>query len=143
MMTTRRIVLASIIATTCGWSARGETHHFFAPEYERDTRATITGRVVSVAYENPHASFTIAIEGQNETWQANTVGIRGLPDRGWDRDTIKIGQHVAVEGFIGRSGARRIWIQRIELGDGGVIYPVGRERATAADDAGATGPRAQ
>ena len=106
-------------------------HHFFAPEYERDARGTIAGEVISVAYANPHVSIEIAAvltDGRIETWHANTVGIRSLPGRGWEAGTIKAGQRVTVEGFLGRDGSRRLWIQSIELPSGQQIFPVGRER---------------
>jgi hypothetical protein len=107
-------------------------HHFFATEYERESRGTIRGIVEEVSFANPHVRLNVAVRdetGQIQIWAANTVGPNSLAHRGWTSDTIKRGETITVEGFLGRDGAHRVWIQMLESENGSVIYPVGRQTA--------------
>ena len=113
-------------------------HHFFASEYERDTRGTIEGVIVEVAFVNPHVSIAVKVvgdqgEGEGIIWHANTVSPNTVRNRGWEIDTVKVGDRVAVEGFLGRDGALRIWIQSLTLPIGRILYPVGREASASAE----------
>lgn len=124
----KRYRLAVVVG--CFVAQASAAHHFFAPEYERELRGTIEGEVAGVRFANPHVAVDLRVRdasGGLTQWSANTVGPNALRYRGWSADTIKVGDYVVVEGFLGRGGARRIWIQSIVLPNGESIYPVGRE----------------
>jgi len=124
----RACCITALLAYCAAWPA--QAHHFFAPEYERETRGTIEGVVVAVRYANPHVAVEVRVRdasGSTRLWSVNTVGPSSLDQRGWLADTIEVGDRITVEGFLGRDGARRIWIQSILLPNGQSIYPVGRE----------------
>ena len=113
-----------------GYGAVVYAHHYFAPEYEREQRGTISGTVAEVNFINPHVQVEIEIvteEGAREQWFANSVSPHAVSERGWEPHTITAGDLVTIEGFLGRNGAKRVWIQSIVLEAGTVIYPVGRE----------------
>lgn len=123
-------VAAALIAATCLPLGPAFAHHFFATEYERELRGTIVGTVEAVAFTQPHVRVDVRVRdaaGKEEVWSANTVSPSALPQHGWTAATIAVGDIVIVEGFLGRSGSKRIWIQRIAVEGGPEIYPVGRE----------------
>lgn len=123
-------VAAALIAAAHFPLGPAFAHHFFATEYERDLRGTIVGTVETVAFTQPHVRVDVRVRdaaGKEEVWSANTVSPSSLPQHGWTVATIAVGDIVSVEGFLGRSGSKRIWIQRIAVEDGPDIYPVGRE----------------
>lgn len=101
-------------------------HHSFAAEFDYDLAGRIEGEVVEVLYVNPHARYFVAVlgeDGQEVIWDAQTRSISALTRVGWDRDLIKVGDRVELEGNLGRDNARKLWIREAKLGSGRVIRP--------------------
>ena len=44
-----------------------------------------------------------------------------LVRRGWNEDTIKVGDRIRVEGYLGRDGRKLLSVIRIELPNGDVL----------------------
>jgi hypothetical protein len=107
-----------------------EAHHSFAAEFSYDESGTITGEVVEVLFVNPHARYFVAIEGDGGAeilWDAQTRSPNALLGTGWNKDTIRVGDRVTIEGNLGRDGARKIWIRELRKGAGEVLRPTGEE----------------
>jgi hypothetical protein len=105
-------------------------HHSFAAEFSYDEAGTITGEVVEVLFVNPHARYFIAIDndtGKEILWDAQTRSPNALAAVGWSKDTIRVGEHVTIEGNLGRDQAHKIWIREIRRASGEVIKPTGEE----------------
>ena len=109
--------------------AKATAHHSFAAEFSYDETGTVTGTVVEVLYVNPHARYFIAIDGQSEEvlWDAQTRSPNALAAAGWNKDTVRVGEHVTIEGNLGRDKARKIWIRELRKASGEVIRPTGEE----------------
>ena len=86
-------------------------HHGDAGRYEEDT-TTLDGTVVALQLINPHSIiiFNVTDEsGATETWQAEMGGPQQLSRNfGWDRTTLKAGDHIRVTGRVVKSGAPHI-----------------------------------
>jgi hypothetical protein len=111
-------------------SSRVAAHHSFAAEFSYDESGTIEGEVVEVLFVNPHARYFIAIkgaDGEEVLWDAQTRSPNALFNVGWNKDSIRVGEHVTIEGNLGRDGARKIWIREIRTASGAVIRPTGEE----------------
>jgi hypothetical protein len=127
-MTTRTglamLALAALSAPTA------QAHHSFAAEFSYEESGTITGEVVEVLFVNPHARYFVAIAGNggNEVlWDAQTRSPNALLPTGWNKDTIRVGERVTIEGNLGRDGARKIWIRELRKDSGEIIRPTGEE----------------
>jgi hypothetical protein len=107
-----------------------EAHHSFAAEFSYDVSGTITGEVVEVLFVNPHARYFVALEGDNGEeilWDAQTRSPNALFNIGWNKDTIRVGERITIEGNLGRDNARKIWIVAVRKASGETIRPTGEE----------------
>ena len=124
-----RVSLAALtVAALSGPGA--EAHHSFAAEFSYDESGTISGEVVEVLYVNPHARYFIAIDnedGKEILWDAQTRSPNALAAVGWTKDTVRVGEHITIEGNLGRDGAPKIWIRELRKASGEVIRPTGEE----------------
>jgi len=83
-------------------------HHSFAAEFDADKSFKMTGIVTKVEWQNPHTFFyldvTDAATGKVTNWALEMGSPNGLMRAGWTRNTLKVGDVVAVEGSLARSG---------------------------------------
>ena len=121
---------AAIMGLAALSAAPGYAHHSFAAEFSYDEAGTISGEVVEVLFVNPHARYFVAItdaSGKEVLWDAQTRSPNALLNAGWNKDTIRVGERVTIEGNLGRDGARKIWIRELRKSSGEVIRPTGEE----------------
>jgi len=83
-------------------------HHSFAAEFDAEKPFKMTGIVTKVEWQNPHTFFYIDVTDQATTrvtnWAMEMGSPNGLMRAGWTRNTMKVGDVVAVEGSLARSG---------------------------------------
>lgn len=107
-------------------SPRSFAHHSFAAEFDYDATGTIEGEVVEVLFVNPHARYFVAVkdaDGNEVVWDAQTRSLSALTRVGWDRDTIRVGDSVRLQGNLGRDHTRKLWIREVVKADGTVVRP--------------------
>lgn len=105
-----------------------DAHHSFAAEFDYDRTGTIEGEIIEVLFVNPHARYFVAVtdaDGNEVIWDAQTRSTSALTRVGWSRDTIRLGEHVTLEGNLGRGDTRKIWIREVRKENGDVIFPTG------------------
>jgi len=83
-------------------------HHSFAAEFDASKSFKMTGLVTKIEWQNPHTFFYIDVTdaetGNVTNWAMEMGSPNGLMRQGWTRNTLKIGDIVAVEGSLARSG---------------------------------------
>lgn len=83
-------------------------HHSFAAEFDASKSFKLTGLVTKVEWQNPHTFFYIdvtdAATAKVTNWAMELGSPNGLMRAGWTRNTLKVGDIVAVEGSLARSG---------------------------------------
>ncbi len=92
-------------------SAPAIAHHSFAAEFDADQPVTLRGRVTRIAWSNPHVWIYMNVEdetGQLVNWGFEMGAPHQVRNRGWDRDTLKAGDEVIVEGSRARDGSFRM-----------------------------------
>ena len=110
--------------------SRAGAHHSFAAEFLYDKSGTITGEVVEVLFVNPHARYFVALKDENGNeilWDAQTRSPNALFGIGWNKDTIRVGEQITIEGNLGRDNARKIWIREVRKASGETVRPTGEE----------------
>ena len=108
------------------FAASVAAHHSFAAEFSYDLFGTREGKVVEVHYVNPHAHVFFAVrneDGEEQIWNAQTFPPQTLLRRGWNRDSIKVGDRIIIEGNLGLGNSNKLWIVTITLEDGTIIQP--------------------
>ena len=83
-------------------------HHSFTADFDADKPVKLSGTVTKVDWANPHTWFFIDVKGADGTttnWGFELAGPAQLVRIGWRRDTLKVGDAVAVEGRLARDGS--------------------------------------
>jgi hypothetical protein len=76
-------------------------HHSFAAEFDANKPVKITGAVTKVEWQNPHVWFYVDVKdasGKAINWGIEMGSPNGLMRAGWDRNVMKSGDIVTVEG---------------------------------------------
>jgi len=98
-----------------------EAHHSFSAMYDAKKPIRLTGKLRTIRWTNPHAWFELEVTGRNGEqvlWRCEGAAPGILSKRGLNKSDIKAGDHLVVDGYLARSGARIVDARRITLADG-------------------------
>jgi hypothetical protein len=98
-------------ALLCLTVASCPTHaHHSVLAYDGSTPTTITGTVVKVLWQNPHAYFDLDVtaNGTRTRWIVENEGPVALERLGWTKNTLRAGDAVTVIGARARDGRARM-----------------------------------
>jgi tRNA(Ile2) C34 agmatinyltransferase TiaS len=90
-----------------GTAAPTLAHHSFAAEYDSTKTVTIKGTVNKLSWVNPHAYVFIDVKdasGKVTTWAFESLSPNALSRQGWNRNSLKQGEEVTVEGYMAKDG---------------------------------------
>jgi hypothetical protein len=100
-------------------------HHAFAAEYDRDKPVTMTGSVTKLEWTNPHARIYIDVKdakGEVVNWDFELGPPNGLMRRGWNRNSLKAGHVVTIDGFLSKTNPRGANARSVKLPDGRQVF---------------------
>ena len=109
-------------------SNHAKAHHSFAAEFSYEHFGSREGKVVEVHFVNPHAHIFFAVkneDGEEEVWDAQSSTPQNLIRRGWNPETVEVGDRIVIEGNLGLENSKKLWIITITMEDGEVIYASG------------------
>ena len=104
MTMTRALAIAFVIASA---TATAFAHHSFSAEFDLDKPIRLTGVVTKLEWTNPHAWFFMDVKdesGKVTNWGWELGSPNGLLRTGWNRNSLKLGTEVTVEGSRARDG---------------------------------------
>jgi hypothetical protein len=105
--------------------AASHGHHSFAAEFDRNKPIELTGTVTKVEWTNPHARIYIDVQeegGNVVNWDFELGPPNGLMRRGWNRNSLKPGHVVTVEGFHSKTNPRGANARSVKLPDGRQVF---------------------
>ena len=122
-MTTRFLTsaLIALAALTAVWVAPVNAHHSFAAEFDARKPVMLKGVVTQIDWTNPHVWFYVNVkdeEGHTTRWGIEMGAPHQLQQRGWLRDTMKVGDVVTVAGSLARDGSKRANARVVTTADG-------------------------
>ena len=100
-------------------------HHSFAAEFDAAKTVDFTGVVTKVEWMNPHVYFYVDVKdpqtGKVANWGCEMGSPNGLTRQGWNRNTLRIGMMIRVEGSSAKDGsnvanARNVTVDGKKLG---------------------------
>lgn len=102
-----KLPLALVALAALGTYVPAKAHHSFAAEYDDKSAIKLTGAITKVDWSNPHVYFYIDVEdakGNVANWAMEMGAPGALRGRGWDKNTLKIGDVITVEGSRAKDG---------------------------------------
>ncbi len=100
-------------------------HHSFAAEYDRDKPITVTGEVTKLMWTNPHARILVESKDQNGevvSWDFELGPPTALMRQGWNRNSLKPGQIVTINGFLSKDEPHVANARTVTLADGRQVF---------------------
>jgi hypothetical protein len=100
-------------------------HHSFSAEYDRDKPITLTGTVTKLEWTNPHARIYVDVKddgGNLVNWDFELGPPNGLMRQGWNRNSLKAGQVVTINGFRSKDESHVANARSVFLPDGRQVF---------------------
>ena len=112
-------------------------HHSFAAEFDASKRVTLKGTVTKVDWRNPHIYVYLNVKdntGKVTEWACEGGPPNVLLREGWNRNSVKEGDEVTIDGAVAKDGSKRCNSRSVNLADGRKVFAGSSE-----DSAGGTG----
>jgi len=100
-------------------------HHSFAAEFDSTRPLTVTGVVQKLEWTNPHARLYVDAKddkGNVVHWDFELGPPNGLMRRGWNRNSLKQGHVVTIEGFHSKTQPNIANARSVKLPDGRNVF---------------------
>ena len=114
-----------VVVFLAGTAISVSAHHSFGAQYDSDKPVLFQGIVTRVDWTNPHARFYIDVEdvtGEITNWNMELSSPNILKRNGWNRDSLEVGDVVAVQGSMARDGSKMASALVVALADGRRIF---------------------
>ena len=117
------LVLSSVMLLASGPGALA--HHAFSSEFDATKPVKLRGKITRMEWVNPHAWMHLEVvdqDGNVEAWMIEAGPPGALVRRGWNRDSVRIGTEVLVEGYQATDGALRANGRDVTFPDGRRLF---------------------
>ena len=114
------ISVAFIAATTPAWA-----HHAFASEFDARKPVKFKGVITRMEWINPHSWMHVEVkkpDGSSENWMIEAGTPNMLFRRGVNKNSVKPGMEVVVDGYQAKDGSRRANGRDVTLPDGRKLF---------------------
>ena len=120
-----RLRLLTLVMGAALVGGAAEAHHSFAVFFSSDKDVIpLTGTVTEFHFTNPHGIIKIIVPGKgkaDQDWSIETNSPSILIRRGWNKDIIKPGEVIKVEGWPARDGTNYMRLRNAFRADGAPI----------------------
>jgi hypothetical protein len=125
-------IVALSVAAMLTASAPALAHHAFAAEFDATQPIDVKGVVTKAKWVNPHSWLWFDVKNADGTvtnWSVEFGAPNALAARGLDKNTLKVGDEVHVQGYRSKNGGPFGYSVIVTLGDGRVFQTGGAQDA--------------
>jgi hypothetical protein len=101
-----------LLAAACSLPALAVGHHGWS-EYDSSKGLKLTGKVVESGYEHPHGH--VRLETPGKSWNVVLAPPSRMERRGLEKDALKAGATITVEGYPNRDKPEELRAERISV----------------------------
>ena len=119
------LLVALALATAAYFSGRAVGHHAFSAEFDPNRPLVLRGPVTKVEWVNPHAWIHLDAEmedGSTESWMVEGGTPNTLLRRGINKNTVKPGTYIIVDGYQSKDRSNRANGRNITMADGRKLF---------------------
>lgn len=106
-------------------AASVQAHHAFSAEFDAAKAVSLRGTVTKMEWVNPHSWLHIEVKQPDGTvvpWMIEAGPPGALVRRGWNKESIKPGLEVLVEGYQAKDGSNKANGRDVTLPDGRRLF---------------------
>ena len=106
--------LAKFVTLVIGLLMVGDlasAHHVIAAKFDPNKPVTLRGTVAKIDWLNPHVHIFMDVQDGRSitTWAIELESQVDLQRSGWNRETLKFGDAITVQGISARDGSKQAW----------------------------------
>jgi hypothetical protein len=119
------LAAAGIVLFLLAWPAIA--HHPISAKFAENQPLTLTGRVTDISWANPHVHIFIDVQSASgiANWAIELESTIDLRRAGWNRNSVKPGDEISVQGIAARDGTRQVWARSMVLtGTGKKVFDI-------------------
>jgi hypothetical protein len=119
-MKSRQMALGLILAALLAASGPAFAHHSWRG-FDAANLTTVKGTVTLFDWANPHVWIYFEVKDENggiQKWSAGGPSPSRMANTGWNKDTLKPGDQIAVTGIRNNNGAYEMRLTKVTLADG-------------------------
>ncbi len=134
--------MRSLTVLFLSFSPLALAHHSATAFFDRDRIVEIEGTITEVYWRNPHVGFKLDVvsdSGATEEWELEAGTTNTLSRRGFNADSLSIGERIRAAGAASRRGELAIFVSNILLPGGAEVVVSDRDEplrwtSAASDD---------
>ena len=104
--------------------------HHAGSFYDRNNPVNLTGNVAEYEFANPHVRIHFDVKNEDGTltrWVAESAPPQRIYRAGWNRNSLKVGDEITVNGFPSKDGKRWLSIKKLVVSGSGKTLSSGAE----------------
>jgi len=132
----KKILATGFVAGLLVAAAPLLAHHSFEAEFDKDKPVTLTGKVTTMEWINPHSWIHIDVTDANgnvTNWMVECGSPNIMLRRGFTKRTLEPGTEVTVKGYQAKNGTNRANGSSVTFKDGKKLF-VGGSNPDLPDD---------
>jgi hypothetical protein len=115
-----RSLRVGIVSAVCIWVGSAYAHHSYS-EYDDQQIIEFEGKLIDVAWQNPHVRFMVEAKDENDrvvVWDVESTSVNSLQRMQVPLDILAVGRHVKFAGWPSKRAGNRIYATNFQAPDG-------------------------